>query len=218
MLLGHGVYSFDDAARLTRLKPSRVREWFCARPTTKAGAVFQSDFADETSQHLISFLDLIDVFVAGQLREQGVSLQNLRRVYRTLQREFEVEHPFGRKELLTDGTRVFLAGLDERGQDEVYDVLTRQKAFPRIIRPFLNELHFESRSNLAAKWRIAKGVVINPEICSGQPVIEGKGIPTRLVAKAVVANDNDKQAVADWYGMSVEQVSDAVRFEAKRAA
>jgi len=218
MLIGHGSYSLKEAARLARLKPARVREWFTARPTTALGAVFESDFKDQTSQPLISFLDLIDVFIAGQLREQGIPLQRLRRVYKTLQQDYGVEHPFGRRELLTDGKKVFIAGLDSRGRKEVVDVLTRQKAFPRIILPFLRKLEYDKSSRLARRWKIHTGVVLNPEICFGKPIIEECGIPTYILAKAVSVNGNDVRAVASWYRVTPRQVRNAVAFESARAA
>jgi len=37
IILGHGIYSLPEAARLTRLRPSRVREWF-HREIHEAGA------------------------------------------------------------------------------------------------------------------------------------------------------------------------------------
>ena len=34
-ILNHGVYGFTEAARLTGLKRSRIREWFSLRPPEK---------------------------------------------------------------------------------------------------------------------------------------------------------------------------------------
>lgn len=218
MLMGHGVYSFREASWLTGLKTARVREWFTSHQSVNHDSIFESDFAGKTSQQLISFLDLVDVFVAGQMREHGVSLQTLRRVYKTLEHDQGLVHPFSRRELLTDGRRVFVAGLDEQGREEVFDALTRQKAFPNIILPFLKKLDFDSTSSLARRWRIARGIVVDPTICFGQPVVEAKGIPTRIIANAMEANEEDASIVADWYGMSVAQVKSAYEFEHRLAS
>jgi hypothetical protein len=40
------------------------------------------DYEPVGGDYALSFHDLIDLFVAGQLREHGVSLPRLRRVYR----------------------------------------------------------------------------------------------------------------------------------------
>ena len=212
MILGHGVYSYREAASLARLKQSRVREWFNCRSTTKVGAIFQSDYPG-LQQKLISFLDLVDVFIAGQMREHGVSLQTLRKVYKTLQQDLSVEHPFGRRELLTDGKQVFMHGLDSKGRREVIEVLTKQRAFPLVILPFLRKLKYDDTSNLASQWNIAKSIVVNPQICFGQPIVEARGIPTTILARAAKANSVG--AVAKWYGATPHQVKCAIKFEAE---
>src|SRR5207245_2653193 len=110
----------------------------------------------------ISFLDLIDVFVAGQLREHGVTLQTLRRVYAHLADELKTRHPFSRQELLSDGNTVFMRGMDQKGQEELTEVLTKQKVFPQIILPFLKKIDYNAASKLAERWHIAPQVVIDP--------------------------------------------------------
>lgn len=213
MLLGRGVYSYREAATLTGLKHGRVREWFSPSSERQAGAVFRSDFAGETSQPLISFLDLVDVFVAGQLRDRGLSLQTLRKMFLKLQSVLGDSHPFGRRELMFGNGELFYKGIDGSGKEEIVEVLTGQKTFVKIIRPFLKTLSFDTNSQRATTWHIAKDVVVNPEICFGQPVIEAKGMPTNIVATAVKANQNNMDAVASWYGLTIKQVKSACRFE-----
>ena len=78
-ILGHGIYNLPEAGTLTRLKPRRVREWFIGRASDQARRpVFRSDYPPVNGDRAISFHDLIELFVAGQLRERGVSLQSLR--------------------------------------------------------------------------------------------------------------------------------------------
>ena len=84
-ILGRGVYSFAEAARLTGLPHVRVLEWFRRKP------VFNGDFSSVKGDFAISFYDLIDLYVAGQLREHGVSLQTVRKVYTKLQKALETD-------------------------------------------------------------------------------------------------------------------------------
>jgi uncharacterized protein (DUF433 family) len=210
-LLGKGVYSFSDAARLTRLRTGRVREWFVEGNRARQ-PVFRSDYR-KTEEHIISFLDLVEVFVAGQLRDKGISLQTIRKVQKTLSTRWGTPHPFCREEVATSGKSVFILGLDERGRTEVEEVLTKQRAFPEIIEPFLNRLDYDSESLLAARWRISSGVVVDPEICFGQPIVESTGIPTLILANAYKANGENLEVVANWYGVTTEDVRYAVDFE-----
>lgn len=216
---GQGVYTFTEAARLTALKPARVREWFRGRAQGEVRRpVFSSDYEPVGGDHAISFLDLVDVYVAGQLREHGVSLRTVRRVYCRMAEDLQTQHPFGREELLTDGKVVIMRGLDSQGREELTEVLTRQGVFPQILLPFLKRIDYEKVGLLAKRWRIADQVIVDPAICFGQPIIEALGMPTTILAAAFRANGRNAQLVADWYNVQPEHVLAAVRFEGSFAA
>jgi uncharacterized protein (DUF433 family) len=218
-MLGMGVYGLPEAARLTGLKPPRVREWFYGRPCEQARKpVFRSDYQSVGEDRAISFYDLIELFVAGQLREHGVSLQNLRRVYEQLQKGLRTKHPFCRREILTKHGQVFTLGLDERGRQEVIEVLTQQRVFPEILLPFLKRIDYDEATEMARRWCIADMVVIDPAISLGKPIIEGVGIATAILAAAYRANRQDVDLVADWFNVHPKHVTAAVEFERSMAA
>ncbi len=126
-------------------------------------------------------------------------------------------HPFCRKELMTDGKTVFMrnAASDD---PRFLDVLTRQGAFSDVILPVLKALDYDKIKMLAKRWHITKSVVIDPQICFGSPVVESVGIPASILAKAYVANGEDAEAVADWYGVDRGAVLAAAEFERQFAA
>lgn len=216
VILGKGVYTYSDAAKLTRLRTQRVRDWFLGRGDRSH--VFSGDYANSTEEKILSFRDLIEVFIGGQLRERGVSLQTIRKIHHALVKRWSTEHPFCRQEIRTSGTEVFTVGLDEHGREEIAEVLALQRAFPEVIKPFLDQLDYDSANLLAARWHIFNGVVIDPDICFGQPIIEAAGIPTHILATAFHANGQRLKSVADWYGVSMEDVESAVKFENQLAA
>jgi hypothetical protein len=156
-IFNNGVYDFAEAARFTGLKRSRVREWFRIRnagPTRRA--MFVSSYAPVDGKFAISFLDMIDVFVAGQLRDHGVTLQHLRKVYQSMRVGLNTEHPFSHRELLSDGKKVFMRWEDEQGRHLLEEALTRQRAFPELLLPFLKRIDYDEASRLAKRWRIAE--------------------------------------------------------------
>ncbi len=212
-ILGRGVFSFRDAARLIRLPSGRVRAWFSGRAN-----VFETDHAAVEGQQAISFLDLIEVYVAGHLREHGVTLQHLRKVHGRLQTDWKTPHPFARRQLLTDGQAVFVRGLDRTGDEEIYEAFTKQKAFPKMILPFLKRIDYSPVNDLAASWQIADGVVIDPGISFGKPVLRDCSIPTYILAAAYKANGSRAETVADWYEIAPRDVLRAVAFEDGLAA
>jgi len=213
-ILGHGIYNLPEAARLTGLRSSRVREWFMGRTAEQERKpVFKSDYDPVDGDRAISFLDLIELFIAGKLREQGVSLQLLRKVRRQLQTDLITPHPFCRREVLSDGKRVFTLGLDADGQREMIEVLSRQRVFVEILLPFLKRINYDAVTKLASKWSIADKIVIDPLICLGKPVVEEVCIRTTILASAYEANDQDSELVAEWYGLLPAHVLSAVDFE-----
>jgi hypothetical protein len=55
-ILGRGVYSLPDAAKLTHLKPPRGREWFVGRRSVRSPAsVFQIDYPSFGGDRAISY-------------------------------------------------------------------------------------------------------------------------------------------------------------------
>ena len=206
-MIGHGVYSFLEVARLTRLKRVRIREWFLSR------SVFTGDYPAIEGDHAISFLDMIDVLVAGKLRNEGVSLREIRKVYTRMEAEFS-PHPFCRKELFTDGKKVFLRYADGR----LMEIISRQQVFPKIITPFLRQINYDIFSKLAQRWNIAPGIVIDPEICFGKPVVREVGITTKTLTAAFEGNGRNAGVVAKWYNIHPHDVLRAVKFEGTIAA
>lgn len=217
-LLGNGVYTISEAARLTRLQDSRVREWFRSRPGRTSGPLFKSDYESASEQKIISFFDLIEVFIAGQLRQAGVSMPTVRQAHKNLQALFTVGHPFCHQEICLHGKTVLTRGLDKHGEEEIRDALNSQKIFPEIIKPFLKSLDYHNMSQLAERWHIAEAVVINPAICFGQPIAERAGVPTRILSRSYFANGKDAGFVAQWFGVTTDDVNASVAFESSLAA
>ncbi len=220
-MLGQGIYSIPEAARITRLKPSRVREWFGGRRSKQdRGPVFRGDYPIVEGDRAISFHDLVELFIAGQLRDKGLPLQRLRKVHAKLSEDWGVKHPFCRDEvrLSRDGKTVFTCGLDEQGKAEVIEVLTNQRAFADIILPFLLKIDYDEATKMARRWSIAPMVVIDPAIRFGKPIVEAVGISTSVLARSFRANGEDAGLVAGWFRIRPEHVRAAVEFEARLVA
>jgi uncharacterized protein (DUF433 family) len=218
-ILGNGAYSYSEAARLVRLKTARVREWFQGRAAGRGRKpVFAGDYVPVDSDVAVSFFDLVDVFIAGQLRAHGVPLQTLRRVYDKLREQLGTKHPFAHQQILFSGKDIFTRHLDVAGKEQLIHVLTDQMVFPKVLLPFLQSIDYEQASQLAQRWHIAESVVVDPSICFGKPAIKAAGIATAVLAAAYHANGRDADLVADWYSVHADYVVAAARFEGKMTA
>jgi uncharacterized protein (DUF433 family) len=223
--LGLGIYTFREAARYSRLHYRRVWRWFQPTPGPASHperlpvpALLTSDYMPTGGVQEISFLNLVDVFVFGQLREHGVRLKTLRRVYQRMRDDLGKPHPFAHQRVATDGREVFLRHATPDGRDELTEVLTRQRVMTEVIEPFLRQLDYEPDTQLAGRWRIADRVVLDPRISLGKPVVAAVGIKTDVLASAYHANDRDAERVAWWYNVVPDDVLAAVAFEKGLAA
>ncbi len=216
-VIGNGVYTFSEAARLCRLKPATVRNWFLERKTG-GKPVFHGDYSPKDGKHSISFLDLVDVFIAGHLLENGVRLPVIRRVYARLQKLLDQNHPFCYQSFPSSGRVVFLRLAEEDGDIRLTELLSKSKTFQRITSQFYQQIDYDPATRLAALWRIADGIVLDPQRCAGAPIIDRARVLTDILAASYSANGEDAAMAAWEYAVAPEDVMKAVRFESGLAA
>jgi predicted RNase H-like HicB family nuclease len=91
------------------------------------------------SGRLYSFADLIQFRVAKSLRDQGISLQKIRRSLNYLRKHLpEVENPLAQLKFLTDGDTIFVLTSNRK---EIIDILQRgQLVFSISIEELIKEL------------------------------------------------------------------------------
>lgn len=213
-MIGQGVYTVAEVSRLTEMNPSRVSSWFKHRSDSVGhGPIFESDYQPVDGDYAVSFLDLIDVLVAGQFRDRhNVPMRIVRRAHSLLQKELKTEHPFCHSDLYTDGKRIFQYAATNLGAGRLSDVISHQQFFLHI-KEKLSHIEYSEITRLADKWRIANGIVINPAISMGKPTIEKTGVTTFVIANQYCANMNNSALVADLYEINESDVINAVEFE-----
>jgi uncharacterized protein (DUF433 family) len=220
-ILGMGVYNIAEAAKLSGLQPGRVRAWFRPGETNLSSRpVFLSDYPSVGDDRAISFLDLIEVCIAGKLRaaDPPVSLQHIRKVHRKLSNDTGQKHPFCTREIYHSRGKIFTRPLNEPGTDAIIDPLSNQQYINAIILPFLQRIEYDEITDLARLWHIADGIVVDPARCFGKPIVEEVGIATRILASAYEANGRNSRRVANWYEIDPDHVEKAVKFERELAA
>jgi uncharacterized protein (DUF433 family) len=211
-LLGRGTYGITEAARFAQVNPGTARQWICGRGRAQK-RLLKPDIPPVQDNYALSFLDLIDLLVVGRFREAGVSLQTLRKVYSRLRNTLGSAHPFSHHLLLTDGKTVFLETLDDIGDQRLEEVLSGQRAMPQVLLPYLRQVEYSQSSQIAERWNIFPGVVIDPDRSFGKPVITDAGTTTYVLARAFRANEKNAEIVADLFDVTVDAVEKAVAFE-----
>jgi len=212
-VLGSGIYTYSEAARLVGVKPQRLSTWFVGG-RSRRGPALQGTYAGSAGlERTISFLDLIEALVASKLRCKGVSLIVIRKAHAQLTKILGTPSPFAHARLCTDGKQVFVHLAEQSKDEALIDAVTRQHVFPKVILPYVERIDYSEDTELAERWRVGKGIVIDPRLRLGKPIVEDAGMPTSVLASAFRANCCDAELVADWYGVSPKAVEMAVAFE-----
>ena len=215
-MIGQGFYTLSEVARFTGLPVATVRSWFKDRPDGKGhGPVFQSDFAVVGRDYGVSFLNLIDAYVAAFFRAQHVPSRVIRKAHGNLQQRLGTPHPFAHTDLRTSQGRIIesMSPADE-AEAAMVDVVNGQFWFDKM-EGLHAEVDYDPVSKLARAWKVRPeyGVVIRPGVNFGQPSLEGTNIPTLIVASQYKANRGDETLVARLFETSAANVLNAYRFE-----
>jgi uncharacterized protein (DUF433 family) len=220
-----GVYGIAEAGGYLLLPPRTVRDWAFGRDYPIGGGRARSvaliEPADPANRRL-SFLNLVELHVIASLRRvHRVKAQPVRRAIGYLKKEFGSRHPLLDRQMMTDGTSLFverygqLVNVSEAGQLHIRECLEAH-----LKRIEWDENHLPIRLFPFTRPGTTNAplyVAINPRVRLGQPCIAGTGIPTNIIAQRHTAGDSVSQLAAD-YGLPPEKIEEAIRYERRAAA
>lgn len=224
-LIGVGLYTWSEAARLVGVRAVELRRWLrgYSFPGKDAARhmppLWERDLASADVDGM-SFQDLLEARVVLALRQEGLSLQFIRRAREMAGLIFGTPHPFSTNFILTDGRSVFAQTPAEReGKERVLDIVRRQLAFNKVLAPSLRGVVFDENER-AIRWfpmPRREAVVIDPKIAFGKPIVTEGHVRTDILADAVTV-EGSKLRVARLYEVPLEAVEAAVDFEQRLAA
>ena len=226
-LINVGLYTFQEASRLTNASPQELRRWLngYSHKVAVTGArvnsapLWKTELA-EAEVEGISFHDLLEVRFVQAFRKYGVSLQTIRVASSHAREMFNHPYPFTCKRFQTDGRTIFASAMEETGDEQLLDLVKKQFAFTKIIEPSLYRGIEFGNDDLASHWYPlprSKAVVLDPTIAFGKPIVTNGSIRTSILYDAFKAEEN-KQYVAKLYEVPVSAVEAAIRFEERLAA
>jgi uncharacterized protein (DUF433 family) len=176
----------------------------------------------------LTFPEMLSLRLVRGFRNAGLGLPTIKRVAKRAAEDFGFDVPFVSRRFRTDGRKVFIElqaeqpANDEpaipRQERELIEVLTGQKAFQEVVEPSLFA-NVEWDDDLASRWwpmGKERSVLLDPSVLFGAPRIANTSVPTAVLAAAVRTEGGDPsalEAVADWYGVTPQDVRNAVSFE-----
>jgi DNA-binding transcriptional MerR regulator len=195
------AFNTKTAGRVTGASQKQLIYW------DKTGLVKPSvaGASGRGSRRLYSFLDLIQIRVAKELREQGLSLQKLRKAIHVLKEHpEEVRHPLAELRLITDGKALFRLTSDPEALE---DILKRGQLVSALaIKPQYDYV----RERVVKTIRKAKEkvdvmgktytILVEADVVDGGFIAECPALPGCVTDGETpeAAARNAREAIADW--------------------
>ncbi len=212
-------YGIPEAAGYLLVPVTTLRSWFLGQfyQTTGGRKLFDPPLAiAQREPALLSFTNLVEAHVLDAIRRQhGVSLQNVRRALRFVERHFPSDHPLAHQTFETDGLDLFIqhyGKLINASQEGQFTMRALVAAYLRRV----------ERNPSGAPIRLypyirhrapeePKSIVIDPRVSFGRPVLTGTGIATEVVASRYKAGESIDD-LADDYGKERGDIEEAIRY------
>jgi hypothetical protein len=214
-LIGVGLYTPAEAARLLRIPAGKISRWL--RGHSIGGRRYQPLWTPqiklEGDDLYLGFRDLMEMRTAHAFMERGVSAVMVRRAIIEARNFVDDERPLSTQAFMTDGQTIFIEIANEAGDPKLIDLFKRQYTFKNIIERSLQGVEFEGA--VPARWWPAsrsEKIVLDPERSFGQPIDVDSGAATASLAAAARAEGSEERAARLWQ-VPVGTVKRAVRFE-----
>lgn len=224
-LLGIGIYSVPEAARISRVPAEHIQRWLWGSRRRVKGHVHRAvplwtpDLHEIETVHALTFRDLIELQFVYRFRQEGISLQTIRKTIGLATELLEKSYPLSSVRFKTDGRKIFAQVLEnphERGY--VFNLQTGQYLLDYVLDYLYDALEYSDFDELIRWWPLGKDrrVLVDPRRSFGRPIVP-EGVQTNILAQSFRAQGKAK-VVADWFEVSEASVVDALEFERSRAA
>jgi uncharacterized protein (DUF433 family) len=215
------MYTYSEVARLAGVYPTTVRRWIhgYGGQSGQMRPVFGSPKKrSDTHIAAVSFLQLAEIVIVSQFRRKHITLERLRRAHLFAHVHFNLEYPFARLSLATDGVRVLHQFEESEPGDSLLVLESGQLTLPGYVAEAIQTFDFVD--DLAARWfPMGKDVpiVVDPRYGAGRPTITERRLTIETIHKRWLAGQKI-QFIAEDCDLEPALVEDALRYAKKYAA
>jgi uncharacterized protein (DUF433 family) len=225
-ILERELYSVREAARLLRLPPAKLRRWLDG---AKVGGRPYAPVIREapTGSDVVTWAEFVEAGFLREYRDRRVSLQHMRPMIDAMRRDFRVRYPLAHFKPAIDkaSRQLVLEAQDDVKLDKPLWLVRRvgkddghwQTQWAEPMRQFLDKVDYDPEAVAQRMYPLGKSrrVVIDPEMVFGIPQV--KGVRTETIAEAL-SESGDEEAIAETWGLELEDVKAAIQWEIARAA
>lgn len=220
-LLGVGLYTVTEAARLLAANPATVRRWMMGygRESSYRPGIWAPEIKLDDGERFLSFRDLIELRIALKFGRLGVHLRTLRKCHQRAIEELGTPYPFSTARFATDGKAIFLDTEDVQHDEGLLDLRDGQWTIRKVVADSFKDIDRDERDAPRLWWALdrRRTIVIDPARSFGQPIAAGSGVPSATLAMAAESYGSEK-AAAVAFEVQEREVRDAVAFEGRLAA
>ena len=185
-------YGIKDAQGITGISTAAIRRWLSGYPASvqekKARWINHNDKWPDPL--LVSFLELIEILVAGKLKAAtGKSFAGVRRYNATLSSEWEAPFPFAHQ-----------------------NMLMQKNALPQAVVKALEQMDYEN--GYVSRWcPLGKdgALALDPKRAGGQPAIKGRRLRVVDITGQFKSGYTIKW-IADDFDLRLDDVEQALRY------
>ena len=212
------AYTVPESASLLRIPESTLSSWVSGRTYKTSGGVARSEpiiAPAGLDPRFLSFNNLVEAHVLSAIRQQRVSIENIRKAILFCRKKMGTQRPLLDEQFQTDGVSLFVEELGklinvsrdgQLGMKDVFKMYLRRierntNGIPIRLFPFTHS----SPDN-----RAPRNIVIDPVIAFGRPSIARCGIPVKSITDQFKAGDSIDDLMDD-FGLKREEVEEAIR-------
>jgi uncharacterized protein (DUF433 family) len=231
---GTPLYGIGEAAHYLAVPSSTLTSWAFGyeRPRPDGGVararpIITAVRPARREEPAVPFIGLAEAYALAAFRHAGVPMQRIRPAIDALSRELGLEHALASRRLYTDGAEVLydyarLAGDTPEGESarELVVVRNGQRVFAEIVDLYLKRIDFAA-DGYAQLIRLPQytvaDVTVDPDHAFGRPRFTRGGAGVVDVLDLFQAGE-PVDAVAEEFGLTRDEVEDAIRVWARAAA
>lgn len=212
--LGSGIFTIADIAGILNLKYSKVykllNEYWDNRFASQLGQKYSWSVNNTKA---VSFHTLVEFYIFFQLKEVGVTTQQILSAHSELSKQCNTAFPFAMSHVINRMTCFGRKIVFEISKDEIINLDATRQLNLSFIKAFAHKLDFD-RNELAEKFYPlgkARRIVIDPKHQFGQATIKDTNIFPQTIYNLYQSKES-KKFIALSFEISLREVNDAIEY------
>ena len=228
-----GLYTVAEAAAFAKIPVPTLNYWLFGN---KGHTPLRPPTIAKEDGKFITFMDFVEALAIRTLRNSyGFSLQNIRGAVEEAKQSYGIEYPFANQHHRTiiSGGELHIIFGDDPNPVQISGNPKHQKSFRPVIEEFMEDMKFDEQK-LAISYTAYRylpppqpesdttvslptiqpkiiNIVMNPNYCFGEPIVEGTCHRAETLWKSAKAEGAIEKA-ALYYEVPIDAVRAAFRF------